>query len=64
MSDTPLDVTIFDANLGRAQQTVKVMKSGNSFSAKLDLTQLPVGTYIVEIQQDGERVHQKILKAE
>ena len=64
MSDTPLDVAVFDANLGRLQQTARIEKTGGSFTAKLDLTQLAVGTYILEIQQDGERVHQKILKAD
>ncbi|QDK79723.1 carbohydrate-binding protein [Spirosoma sp. KCTC 42546] len=62
VSDTPLEVTLFDAGLGRLHQTTKISKTGNAFSEKIDLSQLAGGVYILEIKQDGERVLQKVLK--
>ncbi|GAB4025314.1 carbohydrate-binding protein [Spirosoma gilvum] len=62
ISSSPLDVTLFDAGQGRIQQTTKIHKTGDRFSEKLDLTQLAVGMYILEVKQDGERVQQKVLR--
>ncbi|WP_080056163.1 carbohydrate-binding protein [Spirosoma aerolatum] len=62
ISNSPLDVTLFDAGQGRIQQTTQIHKTGDRFSEKLDLTQLAVGVYILEVKQDGERVQQKVLR--
>ncbi|WP_332367893.1 T9SS type A sorting domain-containing protein [Spirosoma telluris] len=62
VSDSPLEVNLFDAGLGRLHQATKISKTGDAFSAKLDLSQLAGGIYILEIKQDGERVLQKVLK--
>ena len=62
ISDALLEVNLFDAGAGLLQQTTKIAKSGSGFSCKLDVSQLAVGMYILEIKQNGERVQQKILK--
>ncbi len=64
VSNAPLKISIFEANSGRLKRTFTIRKTSNSFSSKLDLSQLAVGIYIFEIRQDGERVLQKILKTE
>ncbi|QHV95041.1 carbohydrate-binding protein [Spirosoma endbachense] len=61
-SNTPLKINLFDAGTGRIHRQVKVQKTGDQFSSKIDISQLPIGTYILEIKQDGERVMRKVLK--
>jgi hypothetical protein len=57
-----LDVTVFDASLGRLHRQLKLKKEGTVVSEKIDLSALPVGTYVVELKQGQERVFRKILK--
>ncbi|GAB4025541.1 carbohydrate-binding protein [Spirosoma koreense] len=61
-STAPMKVTVFDAGLSHMHQQVKIQKSGDQFSGKLDLTSLPVGTYLIEIKHAGERVVRKVLR--
>ena len=61
-SNTPLYVAILDAGLGKVQLQEKIYKVGAHFSGRIDLSQLPPGTYLLEIKQDSERVVRKILK--
>ncbi|MFD2934550.1 carbohydrate-binding protein [Spirosoma flavum] len=58
----PLRVNVFDASMGRRYQHVKILNSGDRFSGKIDLSQLPSGTYLLEIKQGAERVVRKVLK--
>ncbi|WP_461138698.1 carbohydrate-binding protein [Spirosoma pomorum] len=57
-----LDVTIFDASLGRLHKQVKLKKEEDTVSGKIDVSALPVGTYVVELRQGQERVFRKVLK--
>jgi endoglucanase len=59
---TDLDVTVFDASLGRLHKQVKLKKEGTVVSEKIDLSALPVGTYVVELRQGQERAFRKVLK--
>ncbi|QKZ14410.1 carbohydrate-binding protein [Spirosoma sp. KUDC1026] len=57
-----LDVTVFDASLGRLHKQVKLKKESTVISEKIDLSALPVGTYVVELKQGQERAFRKVLK--
>ncbi|WP_240163942.1 carbohydrate-binding protein [Spirosoma taeanense] len=61
-STTPLKVYVFDTGTGRMHQQVKIAGQGNHFSGKINLSQLPAGTYFLEIRQGGERAVRKVLK--
>ncbi|WP_338869819.1 carbohydrate-binding protein [Spirosoma sp. SC4-14] len=63
-SSSPLNVNLFDAGSGRLHRQLSVSKTGGQFSTKMDLTHLPVGTYILEVKQDSDRVMRKVLKVE
>lgn len=62
ISNTPLIVTIFDVGQGHLHRQVKISKTGSQFSARIDLSKLPTGAYLLEVKQDGERSVRKILK--
>ncbi|GAB4039766.1 hypothetical protein GCM10028774_42150 [Spirosoma jeollabukense] len=62
-SEAPIKVSVFDAGLSHMHQQVKILKTNNQFSGRIDLSRLPAGTYILEIKQAGERVVRKILKS-
>ncbi|GAB3886468.1 hypothetical protein GCM10028825_15770 [Spirosoma agri] len=61
-NSAPIYVNLFDAGSGRLHRQISLTKTGDQFSSKMDLTQLPTGTYILEIKQDGERAMRKVLK--
>ena len=61
-AETPIRVSVFDAGLSHMHQQVKILKTNNQFSGKIDMSRLPAGTYILEIKQAGERAVRKILK--
>jgi hypothetical protein len=62
-SNSSIHVNLFDAGTGRIHRQVKISKTGSQFSSNIDVTHLPVGTYILEIKQDDERVMKKVLKS-
>ena len=61
-SDATIKVNVFDAGLSHLHQQVKISKTGSQFSGKVDISQLPMGTYFLEIKQGTERTVRKILK--
>lgn len=58
----PVSIRVLDANLGLTHRTWAVQKSGPVFSSTLDVSALPYGLHLVEIQQGSERVIRRILK--
>ncbi len=59
---TPLEVTVFDANLGRLVKQLTIQKSSRVLSQKIDLSALPAGVYVIEAKQGSERSLRKIVK--
>ena len=57
-----LKVNVYNTGLGQLHQQVKIPRTGNQFSGKIDMTSLPVGTYLLEIKHGTERVVRKVLK--
>ena len=58
---SPIYVTISD-NAGRKYKQMSFTKSGRLFSEQLDLSSLPGGLYVLEIQQDQSKVFRKIIR--
>ncbi|MBC3788211.1 carbohydrate-binding protein [Spirosoma utsteinense] len=61
-SKSSLKVSVFNAGLSQLHLQVKIPRTGDQFSGKVDLSSLPVGTYLLEIRQGDERVVRKVLK--
>jgi hypothetical protein len=61
-SSEQLEVKICDETMGRVLYHDIFEKTGTSFSTKLDIRYLPVGSYVVEIIQGNEQVTKKIIK--
>lgn len=59
----PVSVNLFDAASGRLYRQATLRKDGSTASGEIDVTSLPVGVYIVEIQQGDNRIFRKLLKA-
>ncbi len=59
---TDLEVTLFDANLGRLHKQLTIQKSDQVLSRKIDLSNLPVGIYVMEMKQGADRAFRKIVK--
>ncbi|QMW02056.1 T9SS type A sorting domain-containing protein [Spirosoma foliorum] len=57
-----VDVKLIDANLGVSRQQVTLQKNSTTFSEKVDLSALPYGIYLLEINQGADRTIRKILK--
>ena len=57
-----LKVNVFDTGTGRLRRRLTIAPTGNRFSGKIDLSQLPVGTYLLQIKQGEERAIRKIMK--
>lgn len=58
-----VEVKVFDARSGRLYKNNTIQKSGSKVSHKLNLTQLPIGSYIIEVKQGTESTFHKIIKA-
>ena len=61
-STSPLRVHVYDTGTGRLHRQMKILPTGDLFSGKIDLSQLPVGTYLLDIKQGDERTTRKIMK--
>ncbi|AUD00513.1 carbohydrate-binding protein [Spirosoma pollinicola] len=59
-----LKINVFDAGMSHMHQQVKIQGQGDRFSGEVDLSRLPVGTYLLEIKQGTERIVRKVLKVE
>ncbi|WP_138481151.1 carbohydrate-binding protein [Dyadobacter bucti] len=59
---TNLDIKIFDSKSGRLYKQGKVHSSTPKMSHKLDISQLPVGVYVIEIMQGNDRAFRKLVK--
>ncbi|MBO0951755.1 T9SS type A sorting domain-containing protein [Fibrella forsythiae] len=55
-------VQVVDGNLGTTHKQLTIQKEGPSFSTKIDLSSLPYGLHLINIQQGSERFVKKILK--
>ena len=60
--DGDVEIKLFDASLGRLHKTEHMSKSGKSAVKKLNISNLPVGTYILELKHGNERVFRKVVK--
>ncbi|AEI49779.1 carbohydrate-binding protein [Runella slithyformis] len=59
----PLEVKIFNANLGILHREASFSKTTAAFSEKIDVSKLLPGAYIIEVSQGNERAFRKIVKA-
>ncbi|AUD00892.1 carbohydrate-binding protein [Spirosoma pollinicola] len=57
-----LELTLFDANLGRLHKQLTIQKNDQIMSHSVDLSELPMGTYIIEFKQGMEREFRKLVK--
>jgi hypothetical protein len=57
-----IEIRVFDAKSGRLYKNMRVNKTANRFSHQLNITQLPVSVYIIEIKQGSDRAFRKIAK--
>ncbi|XWW45246.1 T9SS type A sorting domain-containing protein [Fibrella sp. USSR17] len=55
-------IRLVDANLGVMHKQLTVAKESTAFSTTIDLTSLPSGVHLVEIQQGTDRITRRILK--
>ncbi len=60
--DGEVEIKLFDASLGRLHNTEHTSKSGKSAVKKLNISHLPVGTYILELKHGNQRVFRKVVK--
>lgn len=58
----PVSIRVLDANLGLTHRSWSVEKSSPVFRTTLDVSALPFGLHMVEIQQGSERVVRRVLK--
>lgn len=57
-----VSIRLVDATLGIAHQQLTLSKQTQAFSTIIDLSALPFGIHLIEIQQGPERVVRRILK--
>ncbi|GAB3944725.1 hypothetical protein GCM10028805_12650 [Spirosoma harenae] len=57
-----VDIKLIDANLGVSRHQVALQKNTTVFSEKVDLSALPYGIYLLEINQGTDRTIRKLLK--
>ena len=62
MSLANLELTLFDASLGRLHKQLTILKNDQVLSHILDLSDLPTGTYVIEFKQGTERAFRKLVK--
>lgn len=55
-------VKFIDANLGLSRHEVTLQKNSATFSGKVDLSSLPYGIYLIEVNQGVDRIVRRILK--
>jgi hypothetical protein len=58
-----IEFKVFDARSGRLYKDDRLQKSGNKLSHKINVMQLPIGSYIIEVKQGTESTFHKIVKA-
>ncbi len=61
-SKNGVEVKIFDIGTGRLHTRKTIQKSSNEMIHQVDISSLPVGTYVVEIMQGAHRAFRKIVK--
>ena len=59
-----VSIRVIDANLGITHKQLTVNKEGATFSTTIDLSAIPYGIHLVEIQQGTERVVRRIMKVQ
>jgi endoglucanase len=59
-----LEIKIFDSKTGSLYKEGNITKSGNKVSHKLNVAQLPIGVYIIEIKQGSDRAFRKLAKVQ
>ncbi|WP_375448052.1 T9SS type A sorting domain-containing protein [uncultured Fibrella sp.] len=57
-----VSIRVVDANLGTTHKQVTLRKESPAISTKIDLSSLPYGLHLINIQQGNERIVKKILK--
>lgn len=57
-----LEVKISDMTLGRVMLQNAYEKTGSKFSEKIDVKNLPIGNYVIEVMQGKEQIVKKIVK--
>lgn len=57
-----VELKLFDAKTGRLYKNSDIQKPSNKLSHKLDLTHLPIGTYIIEVKQGNQSTFRKVAK--
>jgi endoglucanase len=56
-----IEIKVFDAGSGRLHHKSSILKNGNKFSHRLNISNLPASMYIVEVTQDQEHAFRKSL---
>ena len=59
-----VSIRVIDANLGLTHKQLTVNKESATFSTTIDLSAIPYGIHLVEIQQGTERVVRRIMKVQ
>jgi endoglucanase len=63
LANGEVEVKVFDARMGRLFKNEKISQTGKSLHKKLNISSLPVGTYILEIKQGSGSTFHKFVKA-
>ncbi|WP_345240950.1 carbohydrate-binding protein [Nibrella saemangeumensis] len=61
---TPVQIRVLDAALGRVYRQVSAEKLTPGFNTSIDVSALPTGLYIVEVSQGVHKVFRKIVKVQ
>ncbi|MBE9460253.1 carbohydrate-binding protein [Dyadobacter subterraneus] len=61
-NDSPVEVNMFDAGIGRLHKQLRVNKENQSELKGIDISTLPIGVYIIEIKQGNDRAFRKVIK--
>ena len=55
-------IKVSDVNMGKVYQTYTAPKSSDAFSQTLDITNVPMGVYIVQVMQGSQATTRKVIK--
>lgn len=61
-TNSSLEINLFNAGSGNLYKTVKTVRKKSDPAYKLDISNLPTGSYIMEIKQDNNHWFKKIVK--
>ncbi|GLU56870.1 hypothetical protein Dfri01_63310 [Dyadobacter frigoris] len=61
-NDSPVEINVFDAGIGRLHKQLHVNKENQSELKGIDISALPAGVYIIEIKQGNNRAFRKVIK--